>query len=586
VQQNITITPVAFPPGLPSGFTPVGAAVDISVDNPTEINVPFQITLPYDPTGVADESNMSVVHYNTTTMQYEPVTILAQDTTAHTFQIESRVFSPVGVFQFTDADVPISWTTPFTPSANGWNIGNLGSYLTQDGNCFGMAAYAAWYFHNGNSPTLNGGTVIAPPFSATGDVASIANILATRAQLAQSETWIDEYLNGNFYGLTAADVGKQMKLDLANYKNQPLGLLLYGKDTSGKHVGHVGVVYGYDLTGFQFYDPNFVGVSQTLSFNGTSFGTYFQAGGAEFNAVYYFAPPSVGRTEDFAALTAEAVGGFASSSLISVTSPKLNQQIPTTSTPLAGTLSSSINPAATMIAYVPSVQNAPINITPSNYTFSTSLPIASGKNTIILLAADSYYSPLQDTLWYTNSAALIFPVTGVAQTAAINNSKSIYTLETTSSGGCRAPATDNTQTPGVQTPWPDFILTRSLPLMSVNGSWQPASDSWTGSALGYTGGAYTLPAGAVAQYTSQLSSGGVITTTESYSGAPVVGVTSLTALYATETLNLNTGAYSQSQAYTNTYINGCPSTTTPTTYSTFSENYTDLLTATYAITLQ
>jgi hypothetical protein len=86
-QQNVTVATIAPPPGLPNTLESFGAAVDISVDSPSTIDAPFLITLPYDPTGIPDENEMAVVHYNTTKMRYEPVTILSHDTTAHSFQM-------------------------------------------------------------------------------------------------------------------------------------------------------------------------------------------------------------------------------------------------------------------------------------------------------------------------------------------------------------------------------------------------------------------------------------------------------------------------------------------------------------------
>lgn len=387
-QQNVTITTVAPPAGLPRMLASLGAAIDISVDSPATINAPFLITLPYDPTGIPDENEMAVVHYNTTTTRYEPVTILGHDTNAHTFQIDSRTFSPFVIATFVDSLLDTSHTVSFTPGANGWNINNFGSYFTPDGNCLGMAAYATWYFDTNVAPPLNGA------FSTNG-TPSIAQLVAVHAMLAQSQYWAQQsntYLNS----LGASITGSLMKLYLDEF-DQPL-ILLLGSNGSAQHAG---VLYGYDASGFQFYDVNVMNVPQTVSFDGAQFGTY-----SGYNLFTYVAAPSLGRTEDFAALTTDANGGFASSSLITVSSPTPDQQIDALSVPLTGTLSSSLNSNATVIAYVKGV----LQIIPtSNYSFSGTIPIAAGDNPVVVIAGVNL---AQQSNWYTNAATLIFDATG------------------------------------------------------------------------------------------------------------------------------------------------------------------------------
>jgi uncharacterized protein YfaP (DUF2135 family) len=387
--QNVTIATVAPPAGLPPSLASVGAAVDISVDSAGALNAPLLVTLPYDPTGLADENELAVVHYDTTKMVYEPVTILNHDTSAHTFQIESRVFSPFVIVSFANSLLDASHTvTNFTPANNGWNIDNFGNYFTPGGNCLGMSAYAVWYFDNSVAPQLNGA------YSAAGNP-SIAQLVAVRAQLAQSQYWSQTsttYLNQ----LGSAATGALMKMYLDTF-NQPL-ILSLGVDGQPKHAG---VLYGYNSSGFLFYDTNIMNASQTLTFDGTNFGTY-----SLFNEFTYDTLPSLGRNTDFAGLTAQAVAGFTSSSLITVTAPTAGEQIAAHSADLTGTLSSSLNPAATVVAYVKGVQQT---VMTSNGSFSATIPIGNGDNPVILLAGE--FASDQSN-WYPNAATLIFDVTG------------------------------------------------------------------------------------------------------------------------------------------------------------------------------
>src|SRR5262249_43501217 len=55
--QNIAIATIAPPAGIPAAFVPVGAAVDVSVDQPAALNAPLLVTLRYDASIVSDESN-------------------------------------------------------------------------------------------------------------------------------------------------------------------------------------------------------------------------------------------------------------------------------------------------------------------------------------------------------------------------------------------------------------------------------------------------------------------------------------------------------------------------------------------------
>ena len=390
VQQSVTITSIAPPSGLPKGLTPAAAAVDIAISNVTGINAPFLITLPYDPTGMPDENQTAVVHYNTTTSRYEPLTILKHDTTAHAFLVETRTFSPFVIVNFVATALDVSHSASgFSPANNGWNIPNFGSYFSPGGNCLGMSAYAVWYFDNNVSPALSSA------YSATHPVPSIAQLVVIRAHLAQSGYWAvksSTYLNQ----LPAATTAELMKMYIDVF-DQPL-ILLLGTNGGAQHAS---VLYGYTATSFQFYDVNVVGTPQNLTFDGTNFGTY-----TGFNTFAYVALPSVGRTEEFSSLTTEAQGGFSSSSLISVTSPIPGQQIAAHSATLSGTLSSSINPAASMIAYVKGI---PQSVATSPGAFSATIPIANGDNSVVLLAGVNI---AQQSNWYPNAATLVLDVTG------------------------------------------------------------------------------------------------------------------------------------------------------------------------------
>jgi hypothetical protein len=389
--QNVTVSSVAPPPGLPAAFTAVGAAVDVALDHPASLNAPFKITVRYDSSVVPDEDALAVVHYNSTTHKYEPVTILNQDKTAHAFTFDSRVFSPFVVVAVDLKAIPASHNvTNFDVSKHGWNIKNFGTYYS-DGQCLGMSAYATWYFANGTD-NLNG------KYSTSG-VPSIAQLVAMRAQLAQSQYWAAQsstYLST----LGNAETARLMRVYLAAF-DQPLVLLLGVKNGEPLHAS---VLYGYDSAGFKFYDVNEVNSAETLTFDGLQWGTY-----GEYGSFSYVAMPSLGRTEDFAELTAEAVGGFTSSDQITVTSPTPSQQINGTSANLTGTLSS-LNSNESLIAWVNG--NAKQIVAKSPGAFNATVPISDGDNTIVLFAGVDIE---KQSDWLPNAATLILHVTGVLE---------------------------------------------------------------------------------------------------------------------------------------------------------------------------
>jgi hypothetical protein len=394
--QNITVTTVAPPAGLPTAVIPVGAAIDVSIDQPTQLNAPLLVTLRYDASIVADETNLAVVHYNTTSNRYEPVTVLAQDTTAHSFTIASRTFSPFLVVSYDpNTAIPAShMVTNFTPAANGWNIDNFADYFS-GGQCFGMSAFAIWYFQNEPG-------ALHDKFSSSG-TPSVASILAVRAQLAENQYW-REQTDIYQWKLGPAGTAKLMKFYLAVF-DQPLVLDMAGHwPSSTETAGHASVLYGYDSSGFTFYDVNSMNQSQTVSFDGTSFGTYY-SGSLELKAFYFDALPALGRTEDFSELESEAESGFTSSRYLAVTSPTDGATITKLPMEIDGTMSSLLDPSTQLISYIGGVPRQITDSLVGGFTFYANPPL--GQSLVVLMAGvdDSHLNG-----WYPNSAALFFTV--------------------------------------------------------------------------------------------------------------------------------------------------------------------------------
>ena len=281
---NITVLETPLPQALPNGLVATGKNFNIHInDNDQDImNAPFKVTVRYDDSNMEDEHTLLVLHYNDETHSYEPVRIIAQDTTANTLLFDSRTFSSFVVARINTA-LPISFDTTFRAAENGWDINNFGSYFSPDGNSFGMAGYATWYFSHKNDHLHDKYT------------AQIATLVATRTQLAQNQTWgLSEWRREQ--RIAPLYVGMMIKAYMS-ILNRPL-VLLAGIDGNAKRAM---VVYKYDAEQFYFYDINIKDMEQSVRFDGSAFGSYDR-----FNSFGFVALTSFGRTEDFAQLTVEA----------------------------------------------------------------------------------------------------------------------------------------------------------------------------------------------------------------------------------------------------------------------------------------
>ena len=381
---NFTVSEVDTPATLPTGLKQVGSAMDVSVGDSDyeKINGPVTFTVKYDDTGMADETKLLVLHYDDT-WGYQAVRVLDQNTTANTITFESRTFSPF-VLALLDLLLPDDADTGFTATANGWNINNFGSFFSPGGNCLGMSAYATWFYQGRSSEELNG------KFNST-----IAQYTALRAHLAQSQSWAKtEWREEQL--LQGAHLISLMKAFLY-ITDQPL-ILLMGVDGSPRHAS---VVYAYDASNFYFYDVNSHDTQQTLSYTASGFGTY-----GSYNSFGFVALPSMGRTQDFEALTVEAEAGFTTSEDITLTAPTAGEEINAHETDLTGSLSGDLNSSAQLLANVKGVwQTVPV----SSGSFDATIPISYGDNTIVLLAGVSISN---QSNWYKNSAVLFRDVEG------------------------------------------------------------------------------------------------------------------------------------------------------------------------------
>ncbi len=190
-----------------------------------------------------------------------------------------------------------------------------------------------------------------------------------------------------------------------------------------------------------------------------------------------------------------------------------------------------------------------------------------------------------------NSASTTATVVTVGQLAVINPYPSVTTVTTTNStcayviaNGGNSTSSSTSSSP--YTVYPPMGTGSGLPLAVVNGVWQAGSVNWTAQPMFYSGG--TVASTPLAQYSTTLSSAGLLSTTMNWS-SDVTNVSGYISGSATETLDLTTGAWQQNSTWTSLSIAGCPIVTTNpitvTGYTDSTQTNTYSVTATYVITL-
>lgn len=377
--SEVAIEPHLERQPLPLSLVAAAPSVNVKLKKPLASNAPFQIQIGYDEERVSDESNLFAVQWNEREREWEAAGLVELDAQADTVTVETRSSSIVQLVEPVAA-LPSSFSLPFVPATDGWAMANFGHYYAAGGNALGMAAYAAWHFDN--EPD-----VLTQAFSSAGDP-STAELLATRAQLAQAQTSLSLTFQSNTLG--AARTGQSMKRMLSDL-GDPLVLVMGGP---GRR--HAAVVFGYDETGFDIYDADFPGSTQRLGFNGTSFVPY--RGCRNFG---FLTSPSLGRSEDFAYLAGEARNDFEPSHQMTIASPAQDELISAHEVSLSGALGGTLQQSTGLMAFVKGI---PQMVGVNGGAFAENIPVANGMNTIIALAD---VQPGPASLWFKDTALLI-----------------------------------------------------------------------------------------------------------------------------------------------------------------------------------
>jgi uncharacterized protein YfaP (DUF2135 family) len=372
--EEVTISVEIAPPvevrGLPAGTAPQSSFIRISATGSEEWNsyrmfdTPVRVTLPYS----IPATETAVAFYAILPDgSLEAMGQSINDTTNHTLTFLTRTFADTaeyfgeqqkaGVFdpwgaslqQHTYIAIGLEITkitewlgasytidTGFRPSVNGWYIPNYGSYYqkSRNGNCWGMAAFAAHYYAAGHSPRLRA-QYHDPDNTTTWLDDNVAIELASRVHNGLSALWNDaRALEVDPLGTKALEVSHSL-LGALYVTGKPQ--VMYIKQVTvnavtGASVGagfHAISTYAADIAGgtitFRLHDPNKVNpaTSDAVTFSytpGVGFSTYNSGTTAAeskynynfFSHLGFYVGMSHASLE---ALKASADGGFADGSV-------------------------------------------------------------------------------------------------------------------------------------------------------------------------------------------------------------------------------------------------------------------------------
>lgn len=239
------------------------------------------VTIPYDKSLLPDNAVPIVVYWDNTTNSYSPIAIRSMDRTKGTITFltaHASKYVVILIDLIAGVDTPdltkLSIDVGFKPGEDGFFVHNFGSYDSPGGNCFGMAAYSAWYHHAKKSSKGQG----LYSLYREGDVNKdeddqIARELIARVyQAGDQKTHMQALLAANDLGLTRELEERFIALSLIQQLivTKQAQLFVMGSNLGNKdQSAHAVTVYGYDGTNKKFlvYDNRFPNETNTVDWD-------------------------------------------------------------------------------------------------------------------------------------------------------------------------------------------------------------------------------------------------------------------------------------------------------------------------------
>lgn len=243
------------------------------------------VTMPYDAELVPDGLVPIVIYWDEMLETYSPIEVVDINSeegyltfvTAHASKfiicyVDITAFIEIGA---TNVSLP-RVETGFTAENDGFFMKNFGSYLAPSGNCFGMAAFAAWYF---KAKDELGEVNLIDKYN-QGDQSIyeddfVKQELISRAYYAADQKGHAEAIQKVIDASTEEQKVRQerenaLSLIMELAVSGPQTLAIYdqtAKESPEMAYGHVVTVYSYDPATnlFWYYDPNYPKEERALS---------------------------------------------------------------------------------------------------------------------------------------------------------------------------------------------------------------------------------------------------------------------------------------------------------------------------------
>jgi uncharacterized protein YfaP (DUF2135 family) len=292
---------------------------------------------------------------------------------------------------------PIS--TGFTPEKDGFFIDNWGSYTAAGGNCLGMTSFARWHYlfryFLRNDERLYTRWREGNPSIWYDDV--IANQIASRGQLAESDIWDDTY-----QAVKSQEISPTQRLVAASLitsmkaTGMPQLMAIYIKRANGSLTsGHAVMAHSWDGEYFHLYDPNFAGskdrkikfsyLNGFTSYNG---GTDASTTSGQYNFFVHIAPSIAHNYTGMKNIYDGAVGGFDDDKFpeIEIVTPDPDETITEVKATITGKVTGGeqdlIDQYHTLHVFVNKTKHYKTTFDPSTREFSIVVPLYLGENIV------------------------------------------------------------------------------------------------------------------------------------------------------------------------------------------------------------